>query len=255
VSTAPIEIAGETVSRDISVPGSMPHLTVRLKNRSMKNIAGFVLGVEFFRHIGNSDRVFEYASIGRTGVARQDSTLGPDALSEVSVAVPVGSDGQPVAHRTRVEYVMFPDGTRWDTDAPRIRSIGVDDYSRLQKALRERGKDGLVDELYRPAYQLWSSIRRELQGNNGRAYFSESMERAELPELIGTVKTQEGTDLVLSISDSTQAEVTLRFDAPMESLIQPGTKVTFKGVAMQFTESPFMLYLEVRRADVLIIRE
>lgn len=66
---------------------------------------------------------------------------------------------------------------------------------------------------------------------------------------------QEGANLVLSIADPTQPEVTLCLEAPMESLVSPGTKVVFKGIAMQYTQSPFMLYLEVRRADVSMIRE
>jgi hypothetical protein len=239
----------------VSAPASTPHITIKLRNRSSKSIAGFVLGVDFLRRTGNFDRVFEYTSVGRTGVSRQDVVLGPDAVSEISIAVPTGRDGQPVGHRTRVEYIIFADGTRWDTSTPQLRTIPVNDSSRLQKALHERGEHGLTEELYHPAFELWSNLRRELEGKNGAAYFSESIEGAELPEFLGTVRSQEGSNLVLSISDPVSPEVTLHFDAPMESLIQSGAKVTFKGVARQFTANPFMLYFDVRRADVSMIRE
>ena len=65
-------------------------------------------------------------------------------------------------------------------------------------------------------HALWLSIKKQLTGPNGEEYFTNALENADLPLLIGTLisATPEGqpTTLVLAMSDGTTPEVTLRFE-------------------------------------------
>jgi hypothetical protein len=97
-------------------------------------------------------------------------------------------------------------------------------------------------------HALWLTIKKQLTGPNGEEYFTNALENADLPLLIGTLisATPEGqpTTLVLAMSDGTTPEVTLRFedDKGKESQINGplmrGSQIQFEGIPVAFAKRP-----------------
>jgi hypothetical protein len=63
------------------------------------------------------------------------------------------------------------------------------------------------------------------------------------------------SEVVLAISDTTHAEVTLRFtneqsqDGHLKESVSPGSKIVFTGIAKAYSKEPFMLTLEAEGDD------
>ena len=103
---------------------------------------------------------------------------------------------------------------------------------------------------------LWSSIKKQLSGPNGVDYFHNALENADLPLLIGTLISatpeQQPSTLVLTMSDGTTPEVTLRLkddswrDAHLSGPVMRGSQIQFEGVPSAFTQNPFMLTFDVQ---------
>jgi hypothetical protein len=107
-----------------------------------------------------------------------------------------------------------------------------------------------------PGFGLWFSLKQQLTGDNGPAYFSSNVKDAELPGGANGVKTFSGTILTVEpadkptrvtvgIEDPTKADATLLFTNAIPtaalSKIKVGEKVEFSGVADSFTKDPYML--------------
>ncbi len=112
-----------------------------------------------------------------------------------------------------------------------------------------------------PSLALWKSIKDQLTAANGQSYFDSSMKDAALPGGAGGVQKFSGKlvsqepetrpkKLVLAITDSTTPEVTLELDAPLPGKADPGTPISFNGVAKAFTASPFNVTFSVQKKDV-----
>jgi hypothetical protein len=100
-------------------------------------------------------------------------------------------------------------------------------------------------------HALWLTIKKQLTGPNGEEYFTNFLENADLPLLIGTLisATPEGqpTTLVLAMSDGTTPEVTPRFEddngkeSHINGPLMRGSQIQFEGIPVAFTKDPFML--------------
>src|SRR5262249_38616555 len=92
-------------------------------------------------------------------------------------------------------------------------------------------------------------------------YFESSVKGAGLPggangvtkfkaKLVSTKPAVNPKELVLAISTPDQPEVTLKFEAALRGKADPGTEISFEGVARAFTEQPFMLTFDVEKEKV-----
>lgn len=118
-----------------------------------------------------------------------------------------------------------------------------------------------------PMLALWSSIKRELKGANGQAYFDSSLKDAHIPggvEVGGTkVEKFKGKvvscdvpapkkpkKVVVGISSADMSEITLVFETPLAACPPVGTELEFLGTPKTFSAEPFNVDFEVEPADV-----
>jgi len=107
-----------------------------------------------------------------------------------------------------------------------------------------------------PQFKLWYTIKQNLTGDNGDAFFNSNVKDAEIPGGAEGVKTFTGTvisidppdkptKVVVGIEDATKPDATLEFSQalPTEALdkIKVGQKLDFSGVADSYTKDPYML--------------
>jgi len=114
-----------------------------------------------------------------------------------------------------------------------------------------------ADEVYakaHPELALWKSIKAELTGANGPAYFESSMKGAMLPELTGKVISMtpplKPKRVVIAIESGTVPDATLVFDVPLPGKVEPGTTLKFKGEPESYTANPFMVTFKVDKANL-----
>jgi tetratricopeptide (TPR) repeat protein len=112
-----------------------------------------------------------------------------------------------------------------------------------------------------PMLALWRNIKTELTGAGGQAYW-DNMKGALIPgdavpgvtklkgKLVSQKPAKAPKELVLALSDATTPEVTLVLDEPMRAAAEPGTEISFEGVAANFTKEPFMVTFDVEKAKV-----
>jgi hypothetical protein len=124
---------------------------------------------------------------------------------------------------------------------------------RLLKLLGEKGVDALVDDIMCPQNELWKRLKAALLRPNGWSYFSEGVLGAALPEMNGTFISQSGLEIVLGVSDPVVPDVMLSLDSPLERVLQPGTRVLFRGVATAFHSRPFLFVLKVKNSDISLL--
>ena len=106
--------------------------------------------------------------------------------------------------------------------------------------------------------QLWLTIKRQLTRPDGERYFQSSMKDSVIPAGANGVSMLKGTltsalfnkgvsRLMLGLSDSTTAEVTLVLhNGDVSITSELGAQVEFQGVAVEFTKDPFMLTFDVQ---------
>lgn len=107
-----------------------------------------------------------------------------------------------------------------------------------------------------PAFKLWYSVKQGLTGDNGDAFFSNSVKDYEIPggaegvkDFTGTVISMDPPDrptkVVLGVEDPTKPDATLTFSQPLPTTaldkIKVGQKLDFSGVADSYTKDPYML--------------
>jgi hypothetical protein len=110
--------------------------------------------------------------------------------------------------------------------------------------------------------RLWLAIKRQLTGPNGDEYFQSAMKDSLIPAGANGVSMLKGTltsallnkgvsRLMLALSDSTTAEVTLVLhNGDVNVKAELGTVIEFEGVAVDFTKDPFMLSFDVQLSGV-----
>ncbi|HLG96927.1 MAG TPA: hypothetical protein VKX49_11505 [Bryobacteraceae bacterium] len=103
-----------------------------------------------------------------------------------------------------------------------------------------------------PEEALWQSIKDALNGADGANYFNSSMKDAQLPKLKGKVVKLEPAvrpkTILLAMEGKTagtEADATLKFEAPLPGKVDEGTELTFEGVPESYTTSPFMVVFNV----------
>jgi tetratricopeptide (TPR) repeat protein len=107
-----------------------------------------------------------------------------------------------------------------------------------------------------PSFALWYSLKVNLTGDQGPAFFTNSVKDYELPggangvkNFSGTILTVEPADkptrVTLGIEDPTKADATLLFTTPIPtaalSKIKVGEKIEFSAEADSYTKDPYML--------------
>lgn len=112
-----------------------------------------------------------------------------------------------------------------------------------------------------PMLALWRSIKKELQGDNGQAYFDSSMKGAELPggangvaefkgKLVSMMPETRPKELVLAMEDPSKPDVTLKLDSPLPGKMDPGSEIGFSGVADSFAKDPFMVTFNTEKSKI-----
>ena len=99
-----------------------------------------------------------------------------------------------------------------------------------------------------PNHDLWSLLKKALMATDGPEYFEMNLKGAVLPPLAGKLVSATPTDhpsVLLLAMDGDKPQVTLRLLNGYRRPIAVGSIITFEGVAVSFTQEPFMLTLEV----------
>ena len=98
------------------------------------------------------------------------------------------------------------------------------------------------------ARQLWLSIKHELTGPNGAAFFESSLKDADVPRLTGTlVDASEPRLLKVAVEDGSTIEIALDVTGgPSQHPVPRGFKVAFRGVPVAFQRDPFLLTMKVK---------
>src|SRR5207244_748146 len=89
-----------------------------------------------------------------------------------------------------------------------------------------------------PTLALWRSIKEELTGDNGPAYFVSSMKDAALPggvngverfkaKVISMAPAVRPKELVVAIEDPAIGDATLKLDGALPGRMEPGGEIEF----------------------------
>ncbi len=118
-----------------------------------------------------------------------------------------------------------------------------------------------------PMLALWVSIKRELNGANGAAYFDASLKHASIPggvEVGGTKvdkfkgkvvscdvpAPKKPKKVVVGISSPDMSEATLVFENPLAACPPVGTELEFSGSPIGYSAEPFNVDFDVEPKDV-----
>lgn len=110
-----------------------------------------------------------------------------------------------------------------------------------------------------PSLALWVTIKGQLVGDGGDAYFNGSMKSALVPpegqaafegKVIGQEPARAPKFVKVSIEDGKTVDATLVFDPPLARPAEPGTPIKFRGAASSFTKQPFMVTFDVEKKDL-----
>ncbi len=110
-----------------------------------------------------------------------------------------------------------------------------------------------------PSLAFWLKLKSALTAPDGTQYFDGGMKNAVIPPegqptLMGTVISQEPARnpkvVVLGIENPNTPEVTLRFETPLPGSAPVGHQIQFRGVAVSFTQQPFMVTFDAERKNI-----
>jgi Tfp pilus assembly protein PilF len=112
-----------------------------------------------------------------------------------------------------------------------------------------------------PQLALWMSLKKELTGDNGEAFFASNMKDANVPGGAMNVQKFKGTlieakppvkskELVVGLADPKTPEVTLKLDTPIAGKPEPGSPIEFEGVPVAFSKDPFMVTFDVEKEKI-----
>jgi hypothetical protein len=115
-----------------------------------------------------------------------------------------------------------------------------------------------ADRVLEEHLDLWRCVKSELMRPSGPDYFRQGMIGAQIPALRGTVIDRSPPrrleTLIVSLSGDNIPEATLKLDHPLKRDISIGQILVFKGVATEFTQSPFMLVFSVQSKNLFFER-
>ena len=106
-----------------------------------------------------------------------------------------------------------------------------------------------------PQLALWITVKKELVGLGGDAYFNENVKDTALPKLKGKVISHtpalRPTKVVVALENAKDGEMTLVFTPALPGKADPGTEIEFEGGSPKaFIQSPFMLTVSVEPGSV-----
>ena len=106
-----------------------------------------------------------------------------------------------------------------------------------------------------PQLALWITVKKELVGPGGDAYFNENVKDTALPKLKGKVISHtpalRPTKVVVALENAKDGEMTLVFTPALPGKADPGTEIEFEGGSPKaFIQSPFMLTVNVEPGSV-----
>lgn len=119
--------------------------------------------------------------------------------------------------------------------------------------IAEKAAKALKDRMASdPAFALWYTIRENLTGDQGDAFFDKSVKGALVPggaqgvrAFSGTVISVETHKVIIGVEDPSQPDAALEYSRPLPSAtldkLKPGEKVEFEGVVSTYTKGPYML--------------
>ena len=118
-----------------------------------------------------------------------------------------------------------------------------------------------ADAKAHPDIALWKTIKEALTGANAQSYFDSSMKDALLPggangvqkfsaHVISMEPATRPKTLVVGIENATTPDATLKFETPLPGKVEPGTFISFSGVAESYTANPFMVVFNVERKNL-----
>jgi hypothetical protein len=110
-----------------------------------------------------------------------------------------------------------------------------------------------------PALALWVTLKQALTAADGASYFDQNMKGAlgppeGQPAFKATVISQEPAKnpktVILGLESPTAADVKLVFEEPLTGRAEPGTVLSFRGVATGFTAQPYMVTFEAAKDHI-----
>lgn len=109
-----------------------------------------------------------------------------------------------------------------------------------------------------PQLALWMRIKGALADANGEQYFSGQLKDTAVPKLKGQVVEAKcrAKEILVAIplpdaQGPQKAEITLKLDAPLSGKPAAGSEFQWdKGIATAFTKDPFMLTMDVEKANL-----
>jgi tetratricopeptide (TPR) repeat protein len=118
-----------------------------------------------------------------------------------------------------------------------------------------------ADAAAHPDIALWNTIKTALMAPDGQTYFTNSMKGALLPGGANGVQKFKGAvismepatrpkTVVIGIADPKTPDATLKFDTPLPGKVDPGTVLSFSGIAESYSTSPFMVTFTVDRKNL-----
>jgi tetratricopeptide (TPR) repeat protein len=110
------------------------------------------------------------------------------------------------------------------------------------------------DDAKNPQLKLWKDLKSQLTGAEGANYFNTGVKDAQLPTLKGKVVKLEPEvkpkTVLLALEDGITPDATLKFEMPLAGKVEAGTELSFEGVPVSYTASPYMVVFNVE-ADKL----
>jgi tetratricopeptide (TPR) repeat protein len=190
--------------------------------------------------------------------ARAAAYSGPGCLPAL--------DRQQISNYLTTVYVQYhgsKDGLDQLLAAASSNALAPAGFSIKTKNDIEREKEAAQEaaDKANPMLALWRSIRKELVGDNGQAYFDNSVKGAELPggangvmqfkgKLVSMMPENRPKELVLAVEDPSKPDVTLKLDSALAGKMDPGAEISFSGVADSFTKDPFMVTFNVEKSKI-----
>ena len=124
----------------------------------------------------------------------------------------------------------------------------------------EKAAAAAAEAAANPMLALWRTIKTELTGDNGPAYFESSVKDAGLPggangvtkfkgKLVSTTPAIRPKELTLAI-EGAAADVTLKLEEPLPGMMEAGGEISFSGAAKAYTKDPYMLTFAVTKEDI-----
>jgi tetratricopeptide (TPR) repeat protein len=127
---------------------------------------------------------------------------------------------------------------------------------------REKAEEQAKIDAANPMLALWRTIKTGLTGDNPDAFFEGNVKGTGLPGGVNGVMKFKGKiismtpelrpkTLVLAVEKPDVADVTLTItDGPLPGKMDPGSELEFSGAASAYKKDPYMLVLDVEKADI-----